>query len=266
MAETFYLKKQKDVDSDGNHLYNIANSLLVDEIFRSMSLGKSRRKHELKKLIGNGQKIIESPFRNPQTISGSIKYFSYNNSDNSFNEVRREFLRDWAYTEDEVYLYRKEDDRLTRRKVILDVDGSEEYNYYPIAEDIKFIMLSEKPFFDNVTSESEAYTKTSSTVEIPITNNGEFTPFVVNFTLGGGASFVTIKTFENRAVKIEYSFISGSELQVDMTDLTIYINGIERTNLSVTGSPFNLSPGDNTVKIISAAPGTGIIEYSERYT
>jgi hypothetical protein len=264
MATTFYLKKEKDSIVDGNELYNSLNSLSIDINFRDISLGKARRKHEFKKQIGNGQKIIRSVFRNPQDIKGRIKYNSL--TANTFDSVRREFLRDWVHTEDVVYLYRNEDDRLTKREVILDIDGNESYDLYRISNDISVILLSEKPFFTNVVEVVENFTKTGATEEIPITNNGEYVPFIVNFTFGSGAGQFIVKTFENKAVEIDYSFSNGMVLQIDLADLTIYINGIERTNLDVTGSPFNLVPGNNTVKIISAAPGTGNITYSERYT
>jgi len=264
MAETFYLKKQKDIDTDGNELYNSTNSLLIDAKFRQIGLGKARRKHEFKKLIGNGQKIIQSTFREEQDIKGTIKFIS--STDNTFDTQRRAFFQDWIYTEDQLFLYRKEDDRLTKREVILDIDGNEKYDYYQISSDVSFIILSEKPFFVNTTEVIEAYAKVSTTEEVAITNNGEFIPFVVDFTFGSGASQFIIKTFENRAVKINYTFANTMILQVDLADLTIYINGVLRTNLDVVGSPFNLSPGDNIVKIISAAPGTGNITYNERYT
>ena len=264
MAETFYLKKQNDIDTDGNSLYNSVNSLSIDIKFRNISLGKMPRKHELKKLIGNGQKIIRSTFRDPQKIKGTIKFTSI--TDNTFDAERRNFLATWVYTEDTVFLFRNENDRLTRREVILDIDGNENYDFYPISNDINFTLLSEKPFFDNIVEELTPFTKISSTEEVIIINNGDYTPFIVNFIFGSGSSQFIIKLFENKAVQINYTFSNTMVLQVNLADLTIFINGIERTNLDVVGSPFNLVPGSNTVKIISAAPGNGNITYNERYT
>lgn len=261
---TFYLKKQKDVDSDGNHTYNILNSLDLDGTFRKISLGKARRKHELKKLIGNGQKIIESQFREPQNIKGTLKQLAYE-TNNAFEDRRRDFLKNWVYSEDEIYLYRVENDRTSRKRVWLDQDSSEDYSYYPISDDIDFIILSEKPFFNNIVETTINFNKTSTTEEIIIDNEGEYTPFEVEFTLTANTSTIIIRTFENRAVEINYSFTNGSVVRVDLADLIVYINDIERTSIDITGSPFSLIPGENTLRIISTATGTGTVTYTERY-
>lgn len=259
---TFYLKKQKDVIIDGNHNFNINNSYSVDN-FRQISFGKATRKHDLKKLIGNGQKIIQSEFREPQEIKGSIKFSS--NSENTFDENRRTFMRDWISTEEEIYLYRVENDRVTRRRIWIEIDGNEKYNYYPISEDIEIGIISEKPFFTNIVGISTPFVKTTAELVIPVLNNGEPTPFEVEFTLGANTSKILISTFANKSVEIDYSFVNSSKVLVELGDLKIYINDIERIAIDVTGSPFNLTSGLNDVTIISSAPGTGFIKYNERY-
>jgi hypothetical protein len=248
----YWLKTKTDIDAS-NYAYD-ALCFAIDSNVTDIDLDTPERKYNYKKIIGNGASISGGDSFGDRIITFK-KVFKTDGTSTSgaLTQGRLDFINKYIVSLDDIYFMRDYNTSIQYIKVTPTM-GAEKYKKLMISGDIDFKLMCTVPFFKNITDTVENLTaKTTRFYSANITNTGVMTPFTFQATFDDNDTEFKLSVFENMGIKITTAFTSGDILKIDLGTFRIWINNVERFNLTIVGSPFNLLAGVNTVSIESLA-------------
>lgn len=246
----YWLKTQTDIDSS-DYAYD-ANSFPLDSNAIELDLDVPMRKYNVKKIIGNGASISGGDTFGDRVISFSRIFKTDGvSTSGALNQGRLDFISKFIVSRDDIYLIRDYNGSLQYIKVSPVMKG-ESYKKFVISGDIKIDLLCSKPFFSEVTETATAlFDKTSRFLTKSITNAGVQTPFIFEGTFDAIDANFKMEVYRNTGIDITTAFAANDVLKIDTGTFRIWINGIERFNLTIVGTPFELLSGVNSLRIES---------------
>jgi hypothetical protein len=256
----FYLKKEKDINLYG-HTFD-AYCLDIDSECSMINLGEASKDYYTLPRIGSGVLVRGGANYQKRIITLKLEYYD------PISTERANFIKNWIFSDDVKYLYRDVTAGLQRIKVYANNKGNESWKNYTVSEDINIELLTESPFFTNVTATTYTATLTSMPTIISINNDGIACPFTIDYIFTNNAASFSAKMFENVGIDITYAFLALNTLKIDTSNLNVYINGQLRfvdAYYSFTGSPFRIEAGDNNLTISSPSVGDIVLTYYKRY-
>lgn len=244
----YWLKTKTDIDADG-YTYD-ANSFPLDTNAITIDLDNPKRKYNVKKIIGNGASISGGDYYADRIIAFS-KIFKYDgvSTTGAFNAVRQAFISKYMISSDEIYLIRDYNGTLQYIRVY-PILGGEKYKKFVASEDFDIKMYCDIPFFQNVTlTETALFDKTTRFFDKTFTNLGIASPIIFEGTFDATDTEIKIGVYDNYGVRVVRDFVATDTIKIDSGDLRVWINGVERFNLVIEGTPFNILSGSSTVRI-----------------
>lgn len=262
----FWLKKQSDIDIDGNYDYNASNSFLIDTNIIDVDLDTPRKKIDVRKKIGNGQYVRVTDFYEPRTIKLNLKFKRDASGNNVFNNDRLTILKTWVTSDDELYLVRQYANPSRKEAIRVYPSGisGEKYDNYLISGQVSVDFFTDSPFFQSVTQTTNSFTSTGGEKSCAVTNDGVRCPFTITIDLGADTDGIIIKLFENVQLQLLDYFYSGDVIIIDMGTMVNYKNSAEFL-FTTNGSPFQLLTGANTVKVTTNGACDIDIDYYQRF-
>lgn len=243
----YWLKTKTDIDADG-YVYD-SNCFALDENGADLDLDTPLRKYTVTKIIGNGAVISGGDTFGDRNMSFKRMFKPDGvSTSGALTSGRISFLSKFILTRDDIYLIRDYNGSLQYIKVILTM-GAEKYKKLVASENFDIKMICSVPFFKDVAETDVAFTKSSRYHTQNITNLGVTTPFIFEGTFDTVDTEFKISVYENGGLKITNAFAANDVLKFDTANFKIWINNVERFNVTITGTPFNLLSGLNKVKI-----------------
>jgi len=247
----YWLKTKTDIDAS-NYAYD-ALSFPIDINAIDLDLDIPIRKYTVKKIIGNGASISGGDAFGDRIIKFSRIFKRDGVSiSGALTQGRLDFISKYIVSRDEIYLIRDYNCSLQYIKVVPVMKG-EKYKKLLVSEDLEVSLLCSLPFFKDVTETVVSFTKGSRYYTEEITNTGVGTPLIFQGTFGDDDTFFKMSIFENCGIEITTAFSNGDILKFDTGNFRIWINSVERFNIPIVGTPFNLLSGLNSVKLESIA-------------
>lgn len=248
----YWLKTGTDIEDYGYGYDGLSFSL--DSNALSIDLGPPSRLYNVRKIIGSGASISGGDTFSDRTISFSRLFRKDGVSTSGALTAEREaFISKYILSRDEIYLVRDYNGTLQYIRVYPILKG-EAYKKLVISEDIGIDLICTDPFFKNTAGTVIGpFNKTSRFHTQTFTNSGAPSPFTFECTFSGSDGGIKVLVYENLGVELTYAFEAGDELRIDVGKFQIWINGTERFNVPLVGSPFDLLSGENNVLIDSAS-------------
>lgn len=261
----FWLKTKTDIDADG-YAYNSLTDFPLDSFALSLDLDNPARKYNVKKIIGNGASVSGGDYFEDRTISFSRNFKADGVSvTGAFNAVRSAFISKYILSSDEIYLIRDYNGTLQYIRVYPQL-GGEKYKKLLISEDFTIKLICDEPFFQNTTlTTSGTFTKTVRFRDVNFTMPGVMCPIIFQGEFVSNDTEIKIGVYDNYGVRVVKDFAAGDIVKIDSGSLRVWINGVERFNLVIEGTPFNILSGASTVRIECVSDMTDCsISYRER--
>ena len=261
----YWLKTLADITSSGNYAYD-SNCFPLDTNAQSLDLDTPIRKYNIKKIIGDGASISGGDAFGDRTISFKLIFKTDGvSTSGALTAARTAFISKYILTMDEVYLVRDYNGSLQYIRVVPTM-GNEKYKKYIISDDIDIKLHCILPFFKSVTDIVETFTKTSRFHFEAFTNLGVATPFFFECTFDDTDTIFKMSIYENMGIQITNAFSAADVLLIDTGTFRVWINGIERFNLSIVGTPFKALSGANILRLETIANLSDCsISYTGRY-
>jgi hypothetical protein len=258
----YWLKTKTDIDAS-DYAYD-ALCFPLDLNATDIDLDTPARKYNYKKIIGNGASISGGDSFTDRTMSFKRIFKSDGvGTSGALTQARLDFISKYIVTRDDIYLIRDYNTSLQYIKVVPTM-GSEKYKKLVVSNELDIKLMCSVPFFKDITDTVEVLTdKASRFYHAHITNPGVMTPFTFQGTFDDNDTEFKLSLYANLGIKITEAFTTGDILKIDTGTFRVWINNIERFNLTIVGSPFNLLSGANTVSIESIAD---IVDMALTYT
>lgn len=263
----FYLKHEKNVMLTGHKMDETC--LILDTTAHMANLGNIAPDYkEIKGVICHGTRYEGGDYYSSRK---SIS-FSYTIREKySENPKRYHEIQDFIDAEEPVYFYQKMFDKTIYTKTLIPYDAKPEvWENFRTSKRLELKLLVEDPFFYEVEETIIPIEKNiNDDISIVIHRKGKKTPFSFMFVFTTEAHGICIKIHDD--VKAEYarSFKIGDELQLDLRDLKVILNGHERPDIKPVlplSAPFPLLYKKTTLKICTNGRGTGSIRYRARFS
>jgi hypothetical protein len=245
----YWLKTKTDIDADG-YAYD-TNCFPLDTNGADLDLDTPLRKYTVNKIIGNGATVSGGDTYGDRKMSFKMMFKPDGvGTSGALTTGRLAFLTKFIVSNDEIYLIRDYKSSLQYIRVY-PVMGSERYKKLVASDNFDIQLICSQPFFKDVTPVAETFTKISRYHTEVITNSGITTPFLFKCTFDDNDTEIKVAAYENMGVHITQAFTANDVLKFDTANFRIWINDVERFNVTVVGTPFNLLSGVNRVKIES---------------
>jgi len=248
----YWLKTKTDIDASDYAYDALCFPLDINAI--DIDLDTPARKYNYKKIIGNGASISGGDSFSDRTMSFK-RIFKTDGigTSGALTQARLDFISKYIVTRDDIYLIRDYNTSLQYIKVV-PIMGSEKYKKLVVSNELDIKLMCSVPFFKDITDTTVNLTaKTSRFYHYHATNIGVMAPFYFQCTFDDNDTEFKLSLYENLGIKITEAFTTGDILKIDTGTFRVWINNIERFNLTIVGSPFNLLSGTNTVSIESIA-------------
>lgn len=247
----YWLKTKTDIDADG-YSYD-ANCFGLDSNSADLDLDTPLRKYTVTKIIGNGAVVTGGDTYGDRNMSFKRMFKPDGISvSGALTADRLDFISRFIVSRDEIYLVRNYNGSLQYIKVYLTM-GAEKYRKLVASESFDVKMICSVPFFKDVSETVVSFDKISRYHTQNITNIGVDSPFIFEGTFDDTDTEFKISVYENGGLKIVNAFSVNDVLKFDTANFRLWINDVERFNVEVTGTPFNLLSGLNKVKIESVS-------------
>lgn len=259
MSVIFYLKKEKDVTQYGHG--SDEHCFILDEA-QDINIGHPARKLQKIKKMGDG--VIIKDFNQFEEADFKTQtHFGADNTDTFFSQERDDFLMNWVYTNDKVYLYKNDGINFGRMRVYPAGKGKEKIkNFVYVDYDVNF--ECESSFFESITETVLEYSKNTENFLCQIQNDGASVPFIFEIIISDSIDGIFIKLYENIGIMIADFLTISSKISINTGNMSITVNDVER-ELNVSGSPFKLESGSNNLNVICSADGEIEIKYYKRF-
>jgi hypothetical protein len=248
----YWLKTKADIEEYG-YEYD-THSYSLDENAMSLDLGPPSRVYTVRKIIGTGSSISGGDTYSDRTISFS-RVFKRDGASKSgaLTAERRDFISKYILSRDQIFLVRDYNDSLQYIRVYPILKG-EAYKKLVISEDVGIDLLCTDPFFKSTTGTVVGpFTKSSRFHIEEFVNTGAPAPGVFSCKFDGGDGLIKVVVFENIGVEVTHTFETNDTLKLDLGKFRIWINNVERFNIPLLGSPFDLLSGVNKLVIDCAS-------------
>jgi hypothetical protein len=247
----YWLKTKTDIDADG-YVYD-ANCYALDTDASDLDLDNPVRKYTVAKIIGNGSTISGGDTFGDRSMSFK-KIFKVDGvgTSGALTAGRLAFISKFIVSRDDIYLIRNYNTSLQYIKVVPTM-GAEKYKSLVASNSFTINLLCSIPFFKDVTATVESFTKTTRYHTEVITNPGIGAPFIFEGTFDAIDTEFKISVYENGGLKVTNAFAASDILKFDTSNFRIWVNNVERFNIPVVGTPFNILAGVNNVKLESVS-------------
>lgn len=262
----YWLKTLADITGSGTYAYD-SSCFLLDNYAVNLDLGTPTRKYVVKEIIGNGSSITGGDTFGIRTIVFTRRFKSDGTGYGALTSGRVDFLTKFILSSDDIYLIRNYGGVYQKIKVYPVITSSEKHSTLLTTDPIEITLRCDVPFFEAITQTSVGpFTKNTRYYEYAITNPGAPTPLEVSFVFAAADIEVRIAFFDNTSIGIIHDFEVGDELVIDTGTFRVWLNDIERFNLDIYGSPFNMLPGGNTFRMYCESNLTSCyLKYTGRY-
>lgn len=246
----YWLKTKSNIDNYG-YTYD-AYSFPIDTNAIDIDLGAPSRKYNIKKVIGNGAIISGGDFYSPRTIKFSRKFKRDGvSTTGALTTGRLNFLVEYVLTFDDLYLIRDYNGSLQYIR-IFPIMGAEKYGSLLISNDIDFTLYCDVPFFQDVAlTVTTPFTKDERFYDYEFTNLGAPTPIIFEGTFNSSDTEIKLGVYDNYGILLTRSFSASDTVKIQSADLRVWVNDVERYNLDLEGTPFNLLSGTSILRIES---------------
>lgn len=244
----YWLKTGLDIEEYG-YEYD-AHSYSLDSNALSLDLAPPTRVYNVRKIIGTGASISGGDTFSGRTMSFS-RIFKRDGTSTSgaLTEERMAFISKYILSRDAIYLIRDYNTVLQYIRVYPILKG-EGYKKLNISEDVGIDLICTDPFFRNLEpTVIGPFTKTSRFHLEEFVNTGAPAPFFFSCKFDGNDGGIKVVVFTNIGVEVTHDFSTGDKLTIDMGKFRVWINDVERFNVQLLGSPFDLLSGNNKVII-----------------
>jgi hypothetical protein len=259
----YWLKTKTDIDAS-NYAYD-SLCFPLDTNGTDLDLDNPTRRYQVNKIIGNGATISGGDTFGDRAPSFKMMFKTDGvGTSGALTAGRLAFISKYIVSRDDIYLIRDYNGTLQYIKVVPTM-GAEKYKKYVTSSPFEIKLLCSLPFFKNVTATVVSFTKSSRYQTEDITNTGIMTPFIFQGTFSANDTVFKISVYENAGLQITNAFTGGDILKFDTASFRIWVNNVERFNIPVLGTPFNLLSGANAVKLESISAMTSCtITYTGR--
>lgn len=261
----YWLKTKTDIDADG-YAYNSLTDFPLDSFALNLDLDNPARKYSIKKIIGNGASVSGGDYFADRTITFSRNFKTDGVSvSGALTAARAAFFSKYILSSDEIYLIRDYNGTLQYIRVYPQLSG-EKYKKLLISEDFTIKLLCGEPFFLNTAlTVSDTFSKAVRFFDKSFTMPGVMCPIIFQGTFSATDTEIKIGVYDNYGVRVVKDFTAGDIIKIDSGSLRVWINGVERFNLVIEGTPFNILSGSSTVRIECISDMTDCsITYRER--
>lgn len=247
-----------------------ASILDIDNNFMEVIFPKASRIWEKIELANNQAHYRGEGSFSPDQIS-IIRKFKKNDSTTAttaWNSFRATIMR-WISVSrfKTLYFYIVDGDGVTlRARVIPSGTSGESYSSLIVSSPVTMSFLMVDGFFEKTTATTTTKTLTTSTIETQVVTNSGALPAPPTFTLTLSAvcDLFQVQLGEDYGFRLEYStWQPGDVISYNCRNGQLTVNGNIETGLLVSGSIFDIEPGDNTLYIYGA-PGVLDISINER--
>ena len=183
---TLYFKKYKDTNAGTNWTYD-NNCLDVDVNFSNLQIDLPKRKILEYKIYGQGAVIVPTYFFENREISFNYRFKKANNY--IFSLEKDEFILNWLYSDDEIYLIKTTERGLQKIKGVFEIKGAEKYKSFTISDNLEINFITESPFWESVAQKK--YSSTNG--KINFDNEGYLTSFVLEVKNFSAINFLTLR-------------------------------------------------------------------------
>jgi phage-related protein len=242
-----------------------SDKLVLDSNATNVSLPDISRNYGKVQLFSNRQNV----FGDGSMMPGNITYTILNKkgtATTSFNAARNT-LNKWLNIDKSqtLYFYIVINSITCKVRVYPSTRSAESYSNYAISESITYEYIPEDAFFTSETLAENDYVLADADETISVTNNGTLPVFpLLTWTPTGVGTIFQMTLYTNYGIRYEYSFPAGGVVTIDCGTGIIQLAGVTISNIQTGGSILSLTPGANSINVISAA-GTLAVDFYQRF-